>query len=90
VPRGAVALDSAKKVVTNANFAGLSFETSTQPRAYMHMRQPMRLKGIALMKRPGILKTDDFMDCIDEDSPKGECKSARILTLVCDPALCSS
>lgn len=75
VPRGAMALDSAKKVVPNANFAGLSFETSTQARAYMHMRQPLRLKGIALLKRPGILKTDDFLDCIDEDSPKGKSES---------------
>jgi hypothetical protein len=71
VPRGAVSLDTGKKVIPNANFTGLSFETSREARAYLHMRLPESLQGIALMKRPGILKTDDFLDCIDKDLPKG-------------------
>lgn len=39
----------------------------------MHLRRPENLQGVALLKRPGILKTDDFLDCIDNDLPKGEC-----------------
>lgn len=34
------------------------------------MRKPENLQGIALLKRPGIVKTDDFLDCIDKDTPK--------------------
>lgn len=37
----------------------------------MHMRKPENLQGIALLKRPGIVKSDDFLDCIDKDEPKG-------------------
>ena len=71
VPRGALSLDTGKKVITNTNYQGLSYETSTQLRAFMHLRRPENLQGIALLKRPGILKTDDFLDCIDNDLPKG-------------------
>ena len=71
VPRGALSLDSGKKVIINSNFQGLSFDTSSQLRAYMHLRRPEGLQSIALMKRQGILKTDDFLDCIDRDTPKG-------------------
>lgn len=73
VPRGALSLDTGKKVIANTNYQGLSYETSTQLRAFMHLRRPENLQGIALLKRPGILKTDDFLDCIDNDLPKGEC-----------------
>ena len=65
-------LDTSKKVIANSNYTGLSFDTSNELRAYLHMRMPESLQGIALMKRPGILKTDDFLDCIDKDFPKGE------------------
>lgn len=71
MPRGALSLDTGKKVIPNSNYQGLSYETSTQLRAYLHLRLPESLQGIALMKRPGILKTDDFLDCIDKDLPKG-------------------
>lgn len=71
VPRGAISVDSSKKVVPNSNYQGLSFSTSTELRAYMHMRKPENLQGIALLKRPGIVKSDDFLDCIDKDEPEG-------------------
>mmetsp|Transcript_16707 Transcript_16707/g.28328 ORF Transcript_16707/g.28328 Transcript_16707/m.28328 type:complete len:275 (+) Transcript_16707:188-1012(+) len=70
VPRGALSLDTGKKVISNANYQGLSYETSRELRAYMHLRQPENLQGIALLKRPGIIKTDDFLDSIDKDLPK--------------------
>ena len=72
VPRGSHCVDATKKVVSNNNFAGLSFDTSRELRAYMHMRRPENLQGAALLKRPGIIKTDDFLDCLDKDTPKGK------------------
>eukprot|EP01038_Epipyxis_sp_PR26KG_P008605 gene8605-11629_t len=70
LPRGAIALDTTKKVIINGNYVGLSYETSLHLRAYVHFRKPENLQGQALLNRPGILKTDDFMDCIDKDAPK--------------------
>jgi hypothetical protein len=71
VPRGALCVDAAKKVIVNGNYTGLSFDTSRELRAYLHLRRPENLQSIALLKRPGIIKTDDFLDCIDKDTPKG-------------------
>eukprot|EP00981_Chlorochromonas_danica_P003953 scaffold748_cov176-Ochromonas_danica.AAC.7 len=69
-PRGAICIDATKKVIANSTFAGLSYDTSKSLRAYMHMRYPENLQGVALLKRPGIIKTDDFLDCVDKDTPK--------------------
>lgn len=70
VPRGAVALDATKKVkFTGNSYSGLSYQTSLELRAYMHMRYPESLQCVSLLKRPGIIKTDDFLDCIDKDEP---------------------
>jgi hypothetical protein len=57
--------------MVNNNYQGLSYQTSSELRAYMHLRRPENPQGVALMKRPGIVKTDDFLDCIDKDQPKG-------------------
>mmetsp|Transcript_2825 Transcript_2825/g.4355 ORF Transcript_2825/g.4355 Transcript_2825/m.4355 type:complete len:267 (-) Transcript_2825:63-863(-) len=70
VPRGSLSVDTGKRVMVNNNYQGLSYQTSLQLRAYMHLRRPENPQGIALMKRPGIVKTDDFLDCIDKDQPK--------------------
>eukprot|EP00401_Gymnodinium_catenatum_P068403 CAMPEP_0117470666 /NCGR_PEP_ID=MMETSP0784-20121206/7332_1 /TAXON_ID=39447 /ORGANISM="" /LENGTH=172 /DNA_ID=CAMNT_0005264759 /DNA_START=170 /DNA_END=684 /DNA_ORIENTATION=+ len=70
VPRGALSVDTGKKVINNYTYQGLSYDTSCELRAYMHYRRPENLQGIALLKRPGIIKTDDFLDCIDKDAPK--------------------
>ena len=71
VPRGALSVDTGKRVLVNSNYQGLSYQTSSELRAYLHLRRPENPQGIALMKRPGIVKTDDFLDCIDKDLPKG-------------------
>lgn len=72
VPRGALCVDGTKKVIpTGSSYQGLSYQTSLELRAYLHMRPPENLQCIALLKRPGIIKTDDFLDCIDKDTPKG-------------------
>ena len=66
-------MDGTKKVIPSGrSYQGLSYETSMELRAYMHLRQPENLQCIALLKRPGIVKTDDFLDCIDKDTPKGK------------------
>jgi len=70
VPRGAIAVDAAKKVIINSNFSGMSFDTSKELRGFMHLRRPENIQAQALLKRPGIIKNDDFLDCIDKDSPK--------------------
>jgi hypothetical protein len=59
-------------VIFNPTYQGLSYETSKESRAYLHMRKPENLQGIALLKRPGLIKTDDFLDCIDRDLPRGK------------------
>lgn len=71
MPRGALVVDAAKKVISNSYFTGLSFQTASESRAYMHFRRPESYKGIALLKKPGIIKSGDFLDCIDKDAPTG-------------------
>jgi hypothetical protein len=56
----------------NAYFQGLSFNTASEARAYLHFRKPESLQSQALLKRPGIIKSGDFMDCIDKDYPAGK------------------
>jgi hypothetical protein len=72
VPRGALAVDAAKRVIPSTNFQGLSYQSASEARAYQHLRQPESLQGIALLKKPGIVKSGDFLDCIDQDKPNGE------------------
>jgi radial spoke head protein 9 len=72
VPRGAISVDASKKVISSSSYQGLSFDTSLELRAYLHFRRPENIQGQALLKRPGIIKTDDFLDCIDKDTPKGK------------------
>jgi len=71
VPRGALVVDATKKVIQNKFYEGLSYQTAGEPRAYMHMRYPEQLQGIALLKKPGIIKSGDFLDCIEKDLPAG-------------------
>ncbi len=72
IPRGALVVDATKKVILNAYFEGLSFQTSSEPRAYMHFRRPESLQGVALLKKAGIIKSGDFLDCINKDIPGGK------------------
>jgi radial spoke head protein 9 len=63
-------VDGTKKVIPSGNtYQGLGYQTSLELRAYLHMRRPENLQCIALLRRPGIIKTDDFLDCIDKDAP---------------------
>ncbi len=59
----------------NAYFQGLSYNSASESRSFMHFRQPDSLQAKALMKRPGIIKSGDFLDCIDKDFPQGTFES---------------
>jgi len=69
VPRGSLVVDATKKVIFNVYYTGLSFHTAADARAYMHFRRPENLQAIALLKKPGIIKSSDFLDCINKDLP---------------------
>jgi len=68
-PRGALVVDAGKRIVPNAYFTGLSFQSSTEPRSYYHMRKPENPQALAMMKKPGIIKSGDFLDGISKDTP---------------------
>ena len=68
IPKGALVVDATKRVVFNEYFAGLSFHTSAEFRAYFHFRYPENPQGIAVMNKAGLVKTE-FMDCITKDLP---------------------
>jgi hypothetical protein len=38
-------VDAAKRVIPSAHYGGLSFQTATESRAYLHYRQPESLQG---------------------------------------------
>lgn len=71
VPRGSYVIDAGKKVIANAYFEGLQYQSASELRAYLHLRAPENLQGVALLKRPGIIKSGDFLDCINKDRPEG-------------------
>lgn len=69
VPGGAVIVDAAKKVVFSPYYAGLSYQTLSEHRAYFHLRKPENLQGAAILKKPGFVKPTEFLDCISKDTP---------------------
>ena len=68
-PRGAYIVDATKKVTRNAYFSGLSHQSATEARSYFHLRQPENPQAVAMMKKPGIIKSGDFLDMIAKDTP---------------------
>lgn len=70
IPRGALFVDAKKNVKRDPSFYGLSFQTGTQHRGYMHFRKPESPQAISLLKQPGIVTSTDFLDSIDKDFPK--------------------
>ena len=69
-PKGSLVIDAGKRVIFNPYFPGLSYHTSADLRAYFHFRMPESSQGLAVLKKPGIVKAD-FLDCITKDSPSG-------------------
>ena len=67
-----MSVDAKKNINYNPNFHGLSFQTGTQHRGYMHLRKPESPQAISLLKQPGLSLSSDFLDCIDKDFPTGE------------------
>jgi len=65
IPKGSLIIDAVKRAKLAENFEGLSFLTSLEKRAYFHFRKPESLQGLAVMKRPGVVRSGDFLDCIE-------------------------
>ena len=70
IPKGALVIDAGKRVIFNPYYPGLSFHTAADARAYFHFRMPESSQGLAILKKPGINKTD-FLDGITKDAPSG-------------------
>ena len=79
-------IDATKKVIANAYYQGLSYNTAAELRAYSHFRKPDSLQGQALLKRPGIIKTGDFLDGIDKDFPQG--RFNFVFSVYCEISFC--
>jgi len=70
VPGGAVVVDAGKRVVFSPYYAGLSYQTLSESRAYFHFRKPENLQGSAILKKPGFVKPTEFLDPISKDLPQ--------------------
>ena len=68
-PRGAHVIDASKKLVSNPYYSGISAASVTEARSFLHMRKPENPQAIAMMKKPGIVKSGDFLDSIEKDQP---------------------
>ena len=71
VPRGAYIVDATKKVIANAYYQGVGFDSASSLRGFLHFRNPQREQGKVMLKKPGLIKSGEFMDCIDKDGPAG-------------------
>lgn len=69
VVRGALVVDATKKVILNSYFTGLAFESAAEVRSYYHYRRPENPQSIANLKKPGIIKSGEFLDSITKDFP---------------------
>lgn len=69
LPKGALIVDASKRVIQNAYYTGLSYESALKTSAYLHFRKPLSLQGQLNLVKPGIIKSADFLDCIDKDIP---------------------
>ena len=52
-------------------FSGLTVSESAKLCSFMHFREPKLLWEKSLLQRANLDKSLDFMDCIEEDCPKG-------------------
>jgi radial spoke head protein 9 len=68
-PRGLHIVDAGKRVVKNAYYAGLSYQSASEARSYFHLRRPENPQAVATLKKPGIIKSGDFLDQIQKDKP---------------------
>lgn len=69
VPQGALLVDAAHKIMPSASFAGLSYASASEKRAYYHFRRPENAQSVAVLERPGLVRVTDALDCITRDRP---------------------
>lgn len=71
IPRGAYVLQPDGNVERNRTFEGLTAIESGKLSNYFHFREPIRLQQKSLIERAALDKSVHFLDCINEDIPKG-------------------
>mmetsp|Transcript_19691 Transcript_19691/g.19791 ORF Transcript_19691/g.19791 Transcript_19691/m.19791 type:complete len:275 (-) Transcript_19691:95-919(-) len=69
VAKGALVVDATKRVIFNAYYTGLSYQSATEARSYYHYRRPENPQAIATLKKAGIIKSGEFLDSITKDIP---------------------
>ncbi|ESO86151.1 hypothetical protein LOTGIDRAFT_195269 [Lottia gigantea] len=71
VPRAAYVKTPTGNVISNRSFEGLSVSESAKLSSYLHFREAKLLLEKPLLDRANLDKALDFMDCIEEDIPRG-------------------
>jgi len=71
VPRGAFIKTPTGEVVDNRSFEGLVVSEAAKLCSYMHFREPQKLPEKSLLQKANMDRAIDFMDCLEEDIPKG-------------------
>jgi len=71
VPRGSYVKTPTGQVYQNRSFEGLTVAEAAKLCNYMHFRDPIKLQEKSLLQKANLDKAIDFMDCLEEDIPKG-------------------
>jgi len=70
-PRGAYGVDVDHRVVRRPDFSGLGPTQATSLSSYVHFRAPASLSCRRALARTDAMFSDDILDPIDEDLPRG-------------------
>jgi len=70
-PKGALLLDARHRVVQSPSFRGLAPDAAMDPKAYVHWRVPTQMDKKRAFDTKGLTQTNDFLDTIDGDEPRG-------------------
>jgi radial spoke head protein 9 len=71
VPRGAYVKNPQEVVLQNKSFRGLSLAAASNFNSYFHFRPAEELHKKTLIQKASLDKAVDFLDCIENDIPKG-------------------
>jgi hypothetical protein len=71
VPRGAYIVSATHQVLPNTAFVGLTAVEAGDMGNFFHFRRASGLEASSALAREGLVKSTDFLDSIQGDSPKG-------------------
>ncbi len=71
VPRGAYIVSATHQVLRNTAFTGLTRVEAGDMGNYFHFRRATGLEARSALQKEGLVKSTDFLDSIQEDSPAG-------------------